>query len=419
MRCADHVGEVGGPARFPAGHRGRRLGQTALRRVEVRAVRGEQAADVDHVDPGAGLPLGQAVGHHRPDDLLADANASRAGAEHRDPLLAQPRPGGCSSGGERGQDNGCSALDVIVEGQQLTAITLQDGQGVRGGEVLPLQQDARQFSSHRLNEPVNEVVVGGTVDTVVPPAEIHGVVEELGVVGADVKENRQRAGRVDPAQRRVQGQLPDRDAHAADALVTQAQDPLPVGDDDDVDLPARPVAQDLPDTVAVGVGDEQPAWPAVDLAEPLAGHPDGGGVEDRQHLLDVVGYQPVEQHLVGVLQRAQVDMPGDVGGLLLVGPVPAADLLVQGLHRGRHQTTQAQLGALRLGEGGAFVRQRILQHPHAGVLIDTHGHSLLIRYSDPFNITRAPAKKPGMHLPVEYKSFDRTFAPVEEQVRGV
>ena len=227
---------------------------------------------------------------------------------------------------------------------------------MRGGEVLPLQQDAGQFSSHRLDEPVNEVVVGGTVDTVVPPAEVHGVVEKLGVVGADVKENRQRAGRVDPAQRRVQGQLPDRDSHAANALVTQAQNPLPVGDDDNVNLLAGPVAQDLPDTVAVGVGDEQPAWPAVDLAEPLAGHPDGGGVEDRQHLLDVVRYQPVEQHLVGVLQRAQVDMPGDVGGLLLVGPVPPADLLVKGFHGGRHETTQAQLGALRLREGGAFVR---------------------------------------------------------------
>jgi hypothetical protein len=35
------------------------------------------------------------------------------------------------------------------------------------------------------------------------------------------------------------------------------------------------------------------------------------------------------------------------------------------------------------------------------------------------NITRVLAEKPGMHLPVEYKSFDRTFAPVEEPVRGV
>ena len=38
-------------------------------------------------------------------------------------------------------------------------------------------------------------------------------------------------------------------------------------------------------------------------------------------------------------------MPGDVGGLLLVGLVPAAYLLFQGLHYRRQQATQAQLGA--------------------------------------------------------------------------
>jgi hypothetical protein len=40
------------------------LGETALRVVEVRAVCGEQAVDVDQEDPGAGVPLVQAVGHH-------------------------------------------------------------------------------------------------------------------------------------------------------------------------------------------------------------------------------------------------------------------------------------------------------------------------------------------------------------------
>src|SRR5579863_4268581 len=65
----------------------------------------------------------------------------------------------------------------------------------------------------------------------------------------------------------AQRQLADRDAHAADALVTQAKNPLPVGDDDDVDLPPGPVAQDLPDAVTVGVGDEKAARTAVDLAE--------------------------------------------------------------------------------------------------------------------------------------------------------
>jgi hypothetical protein len=198
------------------------------------------------------------------------------------------------------------------------------------------------------------------------------VVQEPGVVGADVEEDRQGARRVDAAQRRVQRQLADRDAHAADALVTQAQNPLPVGDDDDVDLPPGPVTQDLPDAVAVGVGDEEAARTAVDLAEALAGQPDRRGVKDRQHLLDVVGHQPVEQRLVGVLQRAQVTVPGDVGGLLLVGPVPAPDLLLQRLHDSRQQATQTLLGAFLLGERGALVRQRILQHPHPGTLIDAH-----------------------------------------------
>ena len=46
---------------------------------------------------------------------------------------------------------------------------------------------------------------------------------------------------------------------AADTLVTQAQNPLPVGDADDIDLPPGPVMQDLPDAVAVGVGNEKPA----------------------------------------------------------------------------------------------------------------------------------------------------------------
>jgi hypothetical protein len=150
---------------------------------------------------------------------------------------------------------------------------------------------------------------------------------------------------------------------------------LPVGDDNDVDLPPGPVTQDLPDAVAVGVGDEKAARTAVDLAEALAGQSDRRGVKDRQHLLDVVGHQPVEQRLVGVLQRAQVNVPGNVGGLLLVGPVPAVHLLLQRLHHGRQQAAQAQPGAFFLGERGALVGQRILKHPDPETLIDVHDPS--------------------------------------------
>jgi len=96
------------------------------------------AVHVDHADPGAGVLLGQAIGHHRPHDLLTDSNSSRPGAEHYHGLVAQSRPVGSCSSGERGQDNGSSALDVIVEGEQLVAVVLQDRQGVGGGTARRL-----------------------------------------------------------------------------------------------------------------------------------------------------------------------------------------------------------------------------------------------------------------------------------------
>jgi hypothetical protein len=287
VNSVDHLGEAGWPAGFGAGHGARRLGETALRRAEVRAVGGEQAVDVDHADPGAGALLGQAVGRHRPHDLLADADAGRPGAQHHR-LVAQPRPGGRCPRGQRGQDHGRRALDVVVEAEQLVAVALQDRQRVRGGEILPLQQHTGQFGAHGLDEPVDEIVVAGAGQSMMPPAKVHGVGQEPGVVGADVQKDRQSARRIDTTQRRVQRQLADRDAHATDALVTQAQNPLPVGDDDDVNLPPGPVTQDLPDAVTIGIGDEKATRTAVDLAEALAGQPDRRGVEDRQHLLDVI-----------------------------------------------------------------------------------------------------------------------------------
>ena len=73
-----------------------------------------------------------------------------------------------------------------------------------------------------------------------------------------------------------------------------------------------PVAQDLRQPVALRVGHEQAAAAPVDVAELLAGQPDRRRVDDRDHLLDVVDEQPVEEHLVGVLQGTQVDVPVQV-----------------------------------------------------------------------------------------------------------
>ncbi|MEJ2288399.1 MAG: hypothetical protein P8Y02_07090, partial [Deinococcales bacterium] len=70
--------------------------------------------------------------------------------------------------------------------------------------------------------------------------------------------------------------------------------------------------------------------------------------------------QSVEQHLVTVLQDAQVDVLVEVGGEALEVGVGALHLLVETGDVGREEPLDAQLPALLRGEGGALVQQR---HP--------------------------------------------------------
>lgn len=70
----------------------------------------------------------------------------------------------------------------------------------------------------------------------------------------------------------------------------------------------RPIAQDLAQVFAIGIAHEESTRAAVDLTEPLARLADSRRVDDRHRLGDVVVEQPVEQCLVAVLQRAQIDV---------------------------------------------------------------------------------------------------------------
>ena len=167
-------------------------------------------------------------------------------------LLRQRAAGDFRRAVQRAHGDGGGALDVVVEGQQLVAVTGQDRQRVHGGEVFPLQQHIRQLPLHRGDELVDERVVLVVVDAPVAPAEVLRVLEQFGAIGAHVEHDRQRAGGIDAADEGVERQLADRNAHPADALVAQTEDPLPVGHHDHVDVTLRPVVQHLVQTVAVG-----------------------------------------------------------------------------------------------------------------------------------------------------------------------
>ena len=200
-------------------------------------------------------------------DRIGDAGAGRTGAEDDDPLVGELGPGDPAGGHDDGQGDGGGPLDVVVERAEAVAVAVEQPVGVGQGEVLPLEQHAGQGAVHRLDERLDEVVVGLAPQPLVPPAEVERVGQVLGVVGAGVEVDRKRPRGVDAAAERVERELADRDAHAPDAQVAQAEDPLAVGHDDHVHRGERPVRQDRVDLVAVLVRQEQAARFAVDPAE--------------------------------------------------------------------------------------------------------------------------------------------------------
>src|SRR6185436_2246121 len=130
----------------------------------------------------------------------------------------------------------------------------------------------------------------------VPLAQVHRVVEQAQVVRAHVEDDGQHARRVDAGGGGVDGEFADADLDAAHALVADAEDALGVGGHQQVDVfRAQPgVVQGGLDVVEVVDREVDPAGAAELAGELFDRQPDGGGVDDRQHLLDVLGEQLVE-----------------------------------------------------------------------------------------------------------------------------
>jgi hypothetical protein len=65
---------------------------------------------------------------------------------------------------------------------------------------------------------------------------VERIIEQGLVVRADVEHHREGAVRIDPGRGGVHRELPKGDAHPAEAPVTDAQDRLRVGGDDQIDV---------------------------------------------------------------------------------------------------------------------------------------------------------------------------------------
>ena len=213
-----------------------RLGQRAhvLHRVRVRqlvvreaaglrvALGAHEALRVHEPAARSRRRLAHALAARRRHEQVADAGARLAGAQEQQPLLREPRARQAQRGEHAGERDGRRALDVVVERAYALAVLLQDAKGVLVPEVLPLDQRLREAHTHRLHELVHELVVLVAAHARPVDAKVQRVGAQRRVVGADVKHYGQCVVRVEARARRVQRELPDRDAHSKRAEVAEA-----------------------------------------------------------------------------------------------------------------------------------------------------------------------------------------------------
>ncbi len=239
------------------------------------------------------------------------------------------------------------ALDVVVEARDALAVALEQREGVRLREILPLDDRAREHVAYALHELLDELEVGLAREPRTPVAVVERVVEQRLIVGADVEAHRQALRRMEARAGHVEGELADRDAHAPGAEIAETEDALVVGDDQEPDVAERRVFQDLAHAIDVVGRDPDATRRAQNVAELLAGEAHRRGVDDRQQLAEVLDQHAVEEHLVQIVEAPEPDVLLEIARL-------GADVLELELHLlpdlehlVRQQAVEAECPALR------------------------------------------------------------------------
>src|SRR5690242_17965735 len=314
-----------------------RLSIAALLFGQVRALGMQQSAAIDQPEAQARFGLGQTIRDHGFAKRVGNTDARGTRAQHHNVLIAEAAARDADRRKDGAGGDGSRALNIVVEGNELIAIAVQDWAGVRFGKVLPLKERVRELLFHGLNETIDEIIVFVTGDSFVAPSEVLGIGEALLIVGSHVENDGQSLRGRDASNQSVERELADRDAESANSLVPNAKNALAVGDDNDADLLVGAIAEQGPDVIAHRVGNDDPTGTAVNVAEFLAGLRDYGRVDDGKHFLDVVEEQAVEQNFVGVLELAQVDVALEIVRFAKKSLVGPKRLFLDGFHGGRQE----------------------------------------------------------------------------------
>src|SRR5712692_1389052 len=323
----------------------------------------QQAVSIHEPEARPGFRLGQTIRDKCGAQKISNTNARRTGTQLDNLLLAKAASRDAKSGEDGSDGNSRRALNIVVEGNQLVAIPIQDGPGVGLGEILPLKQSFRQFALHRLDKKIDELIVGAAGDPFVTPTQIFRVGQAFLIVGPDVEDHRQGLRGGNPANQRVERKFSDGNAQSPNALITDAKDALAIGDDNDAYFLVGAILQELLDVLAEWIRDDEAAGTPVDVAEFLARFRHDGRVNDRKHLLDMIEEQAIKEDFVGVLQLPKVNVPFEIVRLSKKGFVRPKGLFFDGLDRGREKAVQAKSLPFGQSESRALVQCRSFQKP--------------------------------------------------------
>src|SRR5580704_14200815 len=325
----------------------------------------EKAVAIDHPEAAAGFFRRQAFRDQGGAEVIGDSGACGTSAEKNDFLIPERRAGHANGREDRSQGNGGSTLNVVIEGEHLIAVAIENRPRVHAGEVFPLEKRGGQNLPDGPHEGVDEAVVVSAGDARVTPAEIFRVAETFLVVGAHVQNDGQSARRMNSADEGVERKLADGNAEASYALVADTENALTIGDDDHINFGIGVIAEERRNETAERIRNEEAAWTPIDVTELLAAERDDRGVNDGQHLVDMSEEQPIEEDFIVVLKLAEIDVAFAVMRLERKSLIGSDALVVQGFDNRRKKTVEAETLTLVFGEGRAFVQRRIVEQIHA------------------------------------------------------
>ena len=162
--------------------------------------------------------------------------------------------------------------------------------------------------------------------------------------------------RMNAAERGVEGQLSDRDAHPARALVAKSQDPLPIADHDAFHAVITGMIQHLRNTILIWIAEKNTSGLSPYLAEPLAALAHRRRVHQRKHLFYIAQQKRIEQRFVYILQIAQKTIFNEGARLIAQHLNPARNLFIQISHMRRQQTVQIKRIPLVVRERSSLVK---------------------------------------------------------------